>query len=67
MISRGSIDGDSNRMQKVRIKRESWRVNDVTHEEGGPVISFGPKDIDGVHTPHNDALVIQAKVANYEI
>ncbi|XP_075504440.1 uncharacterized protein LOC142541868 [Primulina tabacum] len=31
------------------------------------VISFGPEDLKGVNLPHNDALVIQARVANYDI
>ncbi|XP_075499201.1 uncharacterized protein LOC142537580 [Primulina tabacum] len=30
------------------------------------VISFGPEDLKGVNLPHNDALVIQARVANYD-
>ncbi|XP_075515862.1 uncharacterized protein LOC142550671 [Primulina tabacum] len=32
-----------------------------------PVISFGPEDLRGVSLPHNDALVIQARVANYDV
>ncbi|XP_075483585.1 uncharacterized protein LOC142523737 [Primulina tabacum] len=31
------------------------------------VISFGPVDFKGVNLPHNNALVIQARVANYDI
>ncbi|XP_075492521.1 uncharacterized protein LOC142530579 [Primulina tabacum] len=31
------------------------------------VISFGPKDLKGVNLPHNDALIIQAMVSNYDI
>ncbi|XP_075486265.1 uncharacterized protein LOC142525864 [Primulina tabacum] len=31
------------------------------------VISFGPEDLKGVNLPHNDDLVIQARVANYDI
>ncbi|XP_075492418.1 uncharacterized protein LOC142530465 [Primulina tabacum] len=31
------------------------------------IISFGPEDSNGVNQPHNDALVIQARVANYDI
>ena len=30
----------------------------------GPTMTFGPKDICLLQTPHNDALVIQLKVAN---
>ncbi|XP_073314718.1 uncharacterized protein [Primulina huaijiensis] len=32
-----------------------------------PVISFGPEDLRGVVTPHNDALVVTATVANYDV
>ncbi|XP_075486226.1 uncharacterized protein LOC142525822 [Primulina tabacum] len=31
------------------------------------IISFGPEDLKGVNLPYNDALVIQARVANYDI
>ncbi|XP_075507430.1 uncharacterized protein LOC142544255 [Primulina tabacum] len=31
------------------------------------VISFGLKDLKGVNLPHNDAFVIQARIANYDI
>lgn len=41
-------------------------MGDMSREDG-PVISFGPQDIQGVSTPYNDALVIQAKIANYEV
>lgn len=66
MISGGYTDGDSNRARKALCKSENREVNLVTHEDS-PVISFSPKDLDGVNTLHNDALIIQAKVANYEI
>lgn len=35
--------------------------------EEGPVISFGPKDLDGFTVLHNDALVIRARVDNYKV
>lgn len=31
------------------------------------MIGFGPSDLEGVMTPHNDALVIRAIVANYDV
>lgn len=31
------------------------------------MISFGPRDLQDVSLPHNDALVIQAKIANYDV
>ncbi|XP_073035186.1 uncharacterized protein [Primulina eburnea] len=66
MISGGSTDGDSNRARKAHSRQESFGVEDVGRDEG-PVISFGPRDLQGVSLPHNDALVIQAKVANYDV
>ncbi|XP_073057035.1 uncharacterized protein [Primulina eburnea] len=66
MISGGSTDGDSNRARKAHSRHESFGVEDVVRDEG-PVISFGSRDLQGVSLPHNDALVIQAKVANYDI
>ncbi|XP_073030627.1 uncharacterized protein [Primulina eburnea] len=66
MISGGSTDGDSNRARKAHSRHESFGVDGAVRGEG-PVISFGPRDLQGVSLPHNDALVIQAKVANYDI
>lgn len=40
---------------------------DDTVRENVPVISFGPRDLQGISLPHNDALVIQAKVAGYDV
>lgn len=31
------------------------------------MINFGPRDMEDVHAPHNDVMVIHAKVANYEV
>ncbi|XP_042410112.1 uncharacterized protein LOC121999506 [Zingiber officinale] len=33
----------------------------------GPEISFGPRDLEGVEVPHDDALIIRAVIANYTI
>ncbi|XP_073049537.1 uncharacterized protein [Primulina eburnea] len=66
MISGGSTDGDSNRARKAHSRHESLGV-DNTLGDDVPVISFGPRDLQGVSLPHNDALVIQAKIANYDI
>ncbi|XP_073031146.1 uncharacterized protein [Primulina eburnea] len=65
MISGGSTDGDSNRARKSRSRKECLEVEGMRGNEA--VISFGPKDLKGVNLPHNDALVIQARVANYDI
>ncbi|XP_075521501.1 uncharacterized protein LOC142554717 [Primulina tabacum] len=65
MISGGSTDGDSNRARKSRSRRECMEVEGARRNE--TVISFGPEDLIGVNLPHNDALVIQARVENYDI
>ncbi|XP_075481136.1 uncharacterized protein LOC142521847 [Primulina tabacum] len=65
VISGGSTDGDSNRARRSRSKRECMEEDGVRRSEA--VSSFGPKDLKGVNLPHNDALVIQARVENYDI
>ncbi|XP_073046136.1 uncharacterized protein [Primulina eburnea] len=65
MILGGSTDGDSNRDRKARSRRECLEVDGRRRDE--PVISFGPEDLRGVSLPHKDALVIQARVANYDV
>ncbi|XP_073059756.1 uncharacterized protein [Primulina eburnea] len=65
MISGGSTDRDSNRARKSRSRRECLEVEGSRKSEA--VISFGPENLRGVNLPHNDALVIQARVANYDI
>lgn len=66
VISGGSTDGDSNRARKAWSRSESYGVGSKSKREG-LVINFGPHDIEEVSTPHNDALVIRAVIANYEI
>ncbi|XP_073024349.1 uncharacterized protein [Primulina eburnea] len=65
MIFGGYTDGDSNRVGKVRGRREYLEVDGARKNE--LVISFGPEDLKGVSCPHNDDLVIQARVANYDV
>ncbi|XP_073304617.1 uncharacterized protein [Primulina huaijiensis] len=65
MISKGFTDGDSNRARNSRSRRDCMEVEGVSKNE--VVISFGPEDLKGVNFSHNDALVIQARVANYDI
>ncbi|XP_075492610.1 uncharacterized protein LOC142530680 [Primulina tabacum] len=65
MISGGSTDGDSNRARKARGRRVCLEVDGKKQNE--TIISFGPEDLRGVSLSHNDALVIQARVANYDV
>ncbi|XP_073138714.1 uncharacterized protein [Henckelia pumila] len=66
MIFGGSTEGDSNKARKSWSRRESLGV-----EEGkpsaGPVITFGPRDLERVNLPHKDALLIQSRIANYDV
>lgn len=45
---------------------ESYGVGSTSKKKGSG-ISFWSHDIEEVNTPHNDALVIRAAVANYEV
>ncbi|XP_075473308.1 uncharacterized protein LOC142504311 [Primulina tabacum] len=65
MISEGSRDGKSNQSWKARGKRECREVEGARRND--VVISFGPDDLPGVSLPHNEALVIQARVSNYDV
>lgn len=42
-------------------------VSNTSKEESGPVLEFGPENLRGIVTSHNDALVIQAIMMNYEV
>ncbi|KAL0349486.1 UNVERIFIED_CONTAM: hypothetical protein Sradi_4097800 [Sesamum radiatum] len=66
MIARGPTDGDSRRARRAyaRVARIFMEIDDKA-PAGGPVIYFDPVDIQGVHLPYNDALVIYVIVANY--
>ncbi|XP_075499324.1 uncharacterized protein LOC142537715 [Primulina tabacum] len=65
MIFGRSTDGDSNRAWKSKSRRECMQVEGVRRSEA--VISFDPDDLKGVSLHHNNSLVIQAWVANYDI
>ncbi|XP_073020958.1 uncharacterized protein [Primulina eburnea] len=68
MISRGATDGDSGRAGKARGRRlenfEIYRGADLPQDT---VVSFGPEDLRGIVAPHNDALVVTATIANYDV
>ncbi|XP_075489598.1 uncharacterized protein LOC142528435 [Primulina tabacum] len=66
MISGGSTDGHSNRAQKAWSRREVINVNAPSGEEE-PTISFGSQDLQVVILPHNNAIFIRSKIANYNI
>ncbi|XP_073152355.1 uncharacterized protein [Henckelia pumila] len=67
MISGGPTDGDSNRARKSSSQKLINMEIDNQTVNTGPTLSFGPKDLKGVSSNHNDALVIRAMVANYDV
>ncbi|KAL0437684.1 UNVERIFIED_CONTAM: hypothetical protein Sradi_0476300 [Sesamum radiatum] len=66
MIAGGPTDGNSGRARHAYAwaARAIMEIDSKT-PAGDPVIHFGPADAQGIHLPHNDALVISATVANY--
>ncbi|KAI3474877.1 hypothetical protein Pfo_030188 [Paulownia fortunei] len=68
MILGGPTDGDSNRARKAYARATPGGSKEEVHKiNGGPVIQFGPHDMEGLQAPHNDALVIMAIVANFDV
>ncbi|XP_074570551.1 uncharacterized protein LOC141827208 [Curcuma longa] len=68
MIAGGSTDGDSNRARKAHGRRlEAYSIGSSSAQAHGPSIQFGPRDLEGVSLPHDDALVIRATIANYDV
>ncbi|XP_073133415.1 uncharacterized protein [Henckelia pumila] len=67
MISGGPTDGDSNRARKTSSRKLMNMEIDSQIVHTGPTLSFGPEDMKGVASNHNDALVIRAMIANYDV
>ncbi|XP_073137918.1 uncharacterized protein [Henckelia pumila] len=66
MISGGSTDRDSNWARKSWSRKEILALEE-RRQDSGPIITFGPRDLEGVNLPHNDVLLIQARIANYDM
>ncbi|KAL0458669.1 UNVERIFIED_CONTAM: hypothetical protein Slati_0494100 [Sesamum latifolium] len=71
MITGGPVGGDSHHARKAEIRRAHsetiTEVLDVEAAEETPVIQFGRAERSGPRSAHNDALVITALLANYEV
>ncbi|CAA0840194.1 Unknown protein, partial [Striga hermonthica] len=67
MISEGPTDGDSNRVRKEHARAVKRKREEVGTTARMPVISFKAQDAEGVVLPHNDALVITAEVAGFDV
>ncbi|KAL0443541.1 UNVERIFIED_CONTAM: hypothetical protein Slati_2076800 [Sesamum latifolium] len=71
MIAGGPSGGDSHQARKSQV-REAHQISikkvlDVETMEDAPLIQFGRAERSGPQTVHNDALVITAILANYEV
>ncbi|KAL0462457.1 UNVERIFIED_CONTAM: Polyprotein P3 [Sesamum latifolium] len=71
MIAGGPSGGDSHQARKSQV-REAHQISikevlDVETMEDIPLIQFGRAERSGPQTIHNDALVIMAVLANYEV
>ncbi|KAL0394639.1 UNVERIFIED_CONTAM: hypothetical protein Slati_4430100 [Sesamum latifolium] len=71
MIAGGPSGGNSHQVRKSQVREAhdmSLReVLDVEAMEDTPFIQFGRAERSGPRTSHNDALVITAILANYEM
>ncbi|KAK6151632.1 hypothetical protein DH2020_014267 [Rehmannia glutinosa] len=66
MIAGGPTNGDSNRARKAHMRGEIRPIMEVGVVQE-PIVSFGAEDQRGVSPLHNDALVIAATIANFEV
>ncbi|XP_042423055.1 uncharacterized protein LOC122010604 [Zingiber officinale] len=61
IIVGGPTGGDSNRAQKSHARQLRIHAVGCSEEKANrPKISFGPRDLEGVEVPHDDALIIKA-------
>lgn len=70
MIIGGPIGGDSNRARRKhlrQLRQLQFQVDEWQGRSQALSITYGPRDETGIQQPHNDALVIAAMVANYDI
>ncbi|KAL0462834.1 UNVERIFIED_CONTAM: hypothetical protein Slati_0171000 [Sesamum latifolium] len=71
IITGGPIGGDSHQARKAEIRKAQnetiTEVLDVETAEDTPIIQFGRVEHSGPKNFHNDALVITALLANYEV
>ncbi|KAL0454878.1 UNVERIFIED_CONTAM: hypothetical protein Slati_0827000 [Sesamum latifolium] len=71
MIAGGPSGGDSHQARKSQVRKAHQisikEILDVETMEDAPLIQFGRAERSGPQTMHNDALVITAILANYEV
>lgn len=66
MISKGATNGDTT-ISRKRYSREECMVITTPTNLVGPTLGFGPNDLEGVSTPHFDALVIRTHISNFDV
>ncbi|CAA0827444.1 Unknown protein, partial [Striga hermonthica] len=62
-----ATDGDSNRARKEHARAVKRKREEVGITARMPVIKFKVEDAEGVVLPHNDALVITAEIAGFDV
>ncbi|KAL0415748.1 UNVERIFIED_CONTAM: hypothetical protein Slati_3406700 [Sesamum latifolium] len=71
MIAGGPVGSDSHHARKVEVRRAYDKtireILDVEATEDTPIIQFEKAEHSGPKNSHNDALVITALLANYEV
>ncbi|CAA0833207.1 Unknown protein, partial [Striga hermonthica] len=67
MISGGPTDGDSNNARRGHVRAMKRKREEVGITARVPEISFRAEDAAGVVVSHNDALVITAEVAGFDV
>lgn len=68
MIVGGSTDKDSSQAQKTHGRRlKSYEIDTKSLTKISPSINFETQDLEGIATPHGDALVIQVVICNYNV
>ncbi|CAA0806573.1 Unknown protein, partial [Striga hermonthica] len=67
MILGGPTDGDSNNARRGHVRAMKRKREEVSITAWVPEISFRTDDAAGVVVPHNDALVITAEVAGFDV
>ncbi|XP_012846884.1 PREDICTED: uncharacterized protein LOC105966854 [Erythranthe guttata] len=66
----GPMGGDSNRSRRAHLRKLQELRGELAmmyRVSIAPPITFGVEDETGIQQPHNDALVITAMVANYDV
>ncbi|KAL0283575.1 UNVERIFIED_CONTAM: hypothetical protein Sradi_7223900 [Sesamum radiatum] len=71
MIAGGPSGGESHQARKSQV-REAHQISikealDIETVDDAPIIQFGRAERSGPQTIHNDAVVITAMIANYEV